>query len=1125
MKKYLNYLLLPLFLLCGISANATHFNGGEITYVCTGFGKYDVTLELYQDCSSFLTFAPSLPIEAKAFNCNGAAGYGRTYTAVLSNTYEVSPICDGVISQTTCNGGSLPGVRVGVYTVSVEVLESCGDLTFYYSECCRANGNNIQSPQTTGLGLTAEQDNRDYFCNSNVNFLNSAIAFAQISQPFVFDPRGVDPDNDDIRYRLVTPLSSVTNQFTTPVTLNFGYTAQQPFPFAFTMDSLTGVIQTTPTAVGTYVVAYQVEEYRNGELIAKNLKEISVTVSDFGLINNTPPVYTIVNNTTVGTFINNTFRVCAGSPISFDIDVTDADLGDSVRVLNYGIDDLPGVPATFVTTGINPQTNTFNWIAPVSGASSYDLVFIVQDPNCPVVASHQYFRIRIEVAGALGISISDQFLCSSQTIDLSAGSGGTYLWSTGDTTGTITVDSAGIYSITTTDACGPVYASVEIFDEPQINIAGNNRDTAINLGDSLELATGIQTGPLGNRYYEMTTPTAIGMNTSTTFPLPVNSIFPTRMDSNSLVEICLDISGTRPDYLDIFLSAPDGSLFELSSGNGNNSIFDTYDRTCFSVDATDLITNYVGQGIPADSSFVPEDAWSDLYGRLAQGTWNLVVRKRFGLGGNGTLNSFSIQFGGAYDFLWTSSDPDGNISCTDCSNPIVYPDTITTYVVEMTNNLSCTTYDTITVYPRMQEPIDTLYFTIAEDSLLDFCVPVPAYMNASNTTTTIVSNTTAGSFLQSTNNPFCFSFLNFTPAQYTDQLVVAYCDNTGFCDTNVVYVTVASCVWAGDTDTNQLVNHFDLLPVGLGFGTTGTIRDNADINYDCEPSLFWAGQTPQSGANYKHADTDGNGVIDYADTTAIIQNWGQFYLKNSSSVRPNGTIPFFTKIWTAIPSQTVQIPIILGDTTNPADSVYGVAFTINYDSTKVKDGSVSVQFNSSWLGNINQDMMSISKNNHAAGQIDVALTRTDQMTRSGMGQIGTITMTIKDDIIKKSGLVRLNTHIDGVKAINNQEIEIGTTPVYTYVLITTVTDITKTEKAANLTIFPNPAQQLVQLQSDVALQSVAVINVAGQTVLSQPLNEVLGTQLDISKLTVGVYVLQIQTSQGSQQRRLVIQRP
>lgn len=1127
MKKYLNLFLLP-FLLMGITyqAHATHFNGGEVTYKCLGFGQYEVTLELYQDCSSGITsFFPTATIYSKAYNCNFGS-IVQSYTASLDTSYEVSPICAPLVGTTTCSGGTLPGVRVGVYKVNVSILDNCGDFTFYYSSCCRVNGNNIQNPTGTGIGLYAEQDNRSYLCNDNVDFQNSAIAFAQLNQPFVFDPRGTDADNDDIRYRFVSPLDNINATTNTPVTLNPGYTPQQPFPFPFTMDSLTGVIQTTPTVPGTYVVAYMVEEYRNGDLIAKNLKEISVTVSDFGfgLATNNAPVYNIVNNTTAGTFINNTFRVCAGSPINFDINVTDADVGDTVRVLSYGIDALPGNP-TFTTVGQNPQTNTFDWIAPLSGGS-YDLVFIVQDPKCPVVASHQYFRIRIEVAGALGISISDRFLCSSPTIDLSVGSGGVYLWNTGDTTGTITVDSAGVYSVTTTDACGPAYASVEIFDEPQINIAGNNRDTAINLGDSLQLATGIQTGPLGNRYFEETTPQPIPSGASTLYPLLVPSIYPTRIDTNSLVEVCLNLTSSGPaNLLDIFLSTPDGSLLPLSSANGGTS--GGYYRICFSVNATDLVSNYPNVIIPTDSSYVPEGDWADLYGRMALGTWNLVVRSRnqfFMPPGN--LLSYSIQFGGEYTFNWSSSDPDGNISCTDCSNPIVYPDTITTYTVAMTNGNNCTTYDTITVYPRVQEPIDTLYFLIAEDSLLEFCVPVPNYMNANNTTTNIISFGASGAFLQNSTDPFCFSYLNFNTAEYTDELVVAYCDNSGYCDTNVVYVTVASCVWAGDTDTNQVVNHFDILPIGLGFGQTDHVRPNADLNFDCEPGLFWANQTPQSNINYKHSDTDGDGMIDYDDTLAIVQNWGQFYVRNSSgTVRPGGTVPLYTELWSAIPSQTIQVPIMLGDSMNPADSVYGLAFTVNYDSTKVKAGSVSVLFNTSWMGNIGQDMIAVSKDNPTVGQVDVGLTRTDQMTRSGFGQIGVIQMTIKDDIIQKSRLVRLNTHIDGARLIDNNEIEIGTTPVYTYVLISTPTSVDNIGEAAHLDIFPNPAQSLVQIQSSEEIEYIEVINAAGQTVLNQPLNGVLGTQMDVSKLTVGVYVLRVQTTNGLQNRRIVVQRP
>jgi hypothetical protein len=359
--------------------------------------------------------------------------------------------------------------------------------------------------------------------------------------------------------------------------------------------------------------------------------------------------------------------------------------------------------------------------------------------------------------------------------------------------------------------------------------------------------------------------------------------------------------------------------------------------------------------------------------------------------------------------------------------------------------------------------------------------------------------------------------------QVQDDFWLYYTVNNGqFQDSVWVEITTVSCVWAGDTDTNKVVNHFDILPLGLGFGQTGAIRPNADINYDCEPALNFANSTPVTGTNYKHADTDGSGLIDANDTAAIVQNWGLIHLKNNTNGSQTG-IPFFINYEMAIPGQTLQIPIILGDSTVPADSIYGIAFSINYDQTLTDSNSVTVDFNTSWLGSTNTDLINIQKDFYNQGEIQIGVVRTDQTNRSGIGQIGSLNLTIKDDILK-SNTQRLDLQISNVRIITNMETEKSSNTPLTDILISVANgQQTMKAKEVQLSVFPNPAFKHLFIRSNSVIEYIQLFNLAGQLVLEKEGNFSTQEIVNWQNLSAGIYFLNIQTSQQTIMQKISIE--
>lgn len=133
------------------------------------------------------------------------------------------------------------------------------------------------------------------------------------------------------------------------------------------------------------------------------------------------------------------------------------------------------------------------------------------------------------------------------------------------------------------------------------------------------------------------------------------------------------------------------------------------------------------------------------------------------------------------------------------------------------------------------------------------------------------------------------------------------------------------CVWPGDMDKNGLVNNLDVLYNGMSLNETGPIRYDASLEFIGQPARNFVGEV--QGINAKHADSDGNGVVNESDIEAIELNYGlqQDGLSPSAEEAPSIFIDGPTAILQDLPfSFTVQA----GNENNSLENVYGMAFSI-----------------------------------------------------------------------------------------------------------------------------------------------------------------------------------------------------
>jgi hypothetical protein len=72
----------------------------------------------------------------------------------------------------------------------------------------------------------------------------------------------------------------------------------------------------------------------------------------------------------------------------------------------------------------------------------------------------------------------------------------------------------------------------------------------------------------------------------------------------------------------------------------------------------------------------------------------------------------------------------------------------------------------------------------------------------------------------------------------------------------------SQCVWPGDADNNNAVNHYDLLFIGMAYGETGHTRLGATSDWVGQDAIDWDVSSPTRKVNFKNADTNGDGTID-----------------------------------------------------------------------------------------------------------------------------------------------------------------------------------------------------------------------------------------------------------------------
>ena len=666
------------FMCCAtsFSVHATHATCGNISLTPTPIpNQYQFILTVCRDCGGV-----GAPTSAEVTFNNDCGFAPITLTLTNPTIVEVSQLCPSLIDSSECNGGTLPGIQKVTFT-GIVTLQPCDSWIVGYSLPARNTSVNL-----TGGTMYVETvfNTLDGPLNSTPVINGIPIPYVCNNVPVAYNLNANDPDGDSLVFSLTSPMSSST----TPSTFVAPYSAQQPIP-GITIDPLTGLISFIPTMTGVFVVAVLIEEYNSqGVLLSSNLHDMQFVVQD---CDNIPPeaptnVTNFTNYGTNATYdpVTNNIALCTGDSISFDVYFYDLDGIEDTITITDNLSNFPG--ATITVIGENPVTATVTWVFD-PGYTSTIMSFTADDGACPIVGVASY-SVPLTLPPVLGVG-PDTTICGNMTADIQAEGYGPLTWSvlSGDpiVIGT-NFSCQGCFNPVATPAITTTYlvtgaSQCQLTDTITVNVVDNfgnitadiiTPDTIVCPYDSIYLSALALEDFVGTTTQQFTSNpsgTAQFIPANTPAPYYNNGIFVpgalaigfdtignglANSNYGNIKEVCIDITYDSIGNLDIWLEAPNGALFELTTGNGGPN--DDYD-ICFTPSAIFPVTtpnvpltgglDYIPEGGPINQAFYPPPGQPGTVPTL--GFWNLVIDNN-SVGNFGILNSWSITFCDPFDF-------------------------------------------------------------------------------------------------------------------------------------------------------------------------------------------------------------------------------------------------------------------------------------------------------------------------------------------------------------------------------------------------------------------------------------------------------------------------------------------
>lgn len=480
----------------------------------------------------------------------------------------------------------------------------------------------------------------------------------------------------------------------------------------------------------------------------------------------------------------------------------------------------------------------------------------------------------------------------------------------------------------------------------------------------------------------------------------------------------------------------------------------------------------------------------------------------------GQLNAVT-SVPGNYTYSWS---PANRLSNPNIANPMVTDGVYNQpYVVTVTDNTSgCMAMDTVIVSAAYFH-LDTVYSCNNQPVTLDLG-PGATFYTWMSFTDTAGNNTPINQNTQ--------TYVATQPGQYFAGGTFPNCGSL-----TSIFTVIDSCnvsvanVWPGDCNYDLSANMADALQIGLAYNTAGPVRPSASPLWYAQPMSDW----PQSftNCNYKHADADGNGMIDVNDTVPIALNYGNthpFRLGAPAQIPATAPALYLVANYDTVGLQTlVTVDIRLGSTTIPVDSIYGISFRITTDAQLIDTNLTGANLASTWLGTPGTDMFNFRKNFADAGVIDIAECGSNHLNRvNGNGSIGSFLIVTTDNL---SGIAVCHFNLSDITAvtIGQQYLTLNTVNDSVVIDPSQPAGIAPEAAAQTFSYYPNPANNSVTVQTGAVAEKIEICDMTGRVVISETPTAATAT-IGTAQLASGVYLLRVYNGTTVTTQKLTISR-
>jgi gliding motility-associated-like protein len=426
MIKLKTFCLFFLLFLFSFNTFASHYMGGEITWVCVGT-QYKFKMKAYRECAGCV----GCYMTTETINVINYPNLGNTSFTIpvnLISQTDISPVCNNAYPQITCATTTVPntgGVEEFIWEsapITLSGVPPAAGWIFAWGSCCRNPCANITNTSSDNWVLRCVMypyngQNANPCFDNSPTFAEKPSTIITTGYPFTYNHNAWDVEMDSLTYAWDTPLDGAPTAFYPIAGWNAGYSYNSPLPGTLynplnvpaTVNPQTGEISFLSYTSGAFITVIKVTEWRCHIKIGEIFREMQIVLLP-GVPNTPPDVPAPFPNPTTGVYDTYIDTVEAGTLVCFPISATDFSTlpnGNPQTMTITASGSEFGTGYTSTTTGcLNPPCATLNPPPPISGPYGVSTNFCwqttcahvttnISNVNCQVFSNIYNFVIKV----------------------------------------------------------------------------------------------------------------------------------------------------------------------------------------------------------------------------------------------------------------------------------------------------------------------------------------------------------------------------------------------------------------------------------------------------------------------------------------------------------------------------------------------------------------------------------------------------------------------------------------------------------------------------------------------------------------------------------------------------------